>query len=125
MASQPTSPVPQVPAKHTHYVSIENGVIHPAMTYPSGYEDEHPTEWRPATVSEVKKYKAGSESTVTVQPVQLSDVENVTPSTIKLADEDPVLPEIVNPAAPAAPAAAVVPPAAPTPAPAFGGTKSE
>lgn len=47
-------------SKHTHYRSLANGVIYPALM-PSGedkhgtptfYQDEHPTEWQGATAEE-------------------------------------------------------------------------
>lgn len=112
MAQQPTSVQP----KHSHYVS-ENGSIHPAMTYPSGYEDEHPGEWRPASRAEIQKYKAGAagHDTVVIQPLDLDAVTDAAPvashpNTLKLADED---------ASPVEIAAPVVVPAAAVPAPAM------
>lgn len=47
-------------AKHTHYRSLSNGIIYPAMQSigedQNGrsifYQDEHPTEWQPASEAE-------------------------------------------------------------------------
>lgn len=44
-------------AKHSHYRSLANGIIYPAMTSTGVdrdgnaiyYQDEHPTEWQPAS----------------------------------------------------------------------------
>lgn len=51
---------------HSHYVSLANGLISPAMSYPSGYEDNHPNEWRPATQREVAIYRASNGKAVPV-----------------------------------------------------------
>lgn len=32
-------------ARFNFYRSKNNGVVYPAMTFPSGYEDKHPNEW--------------------------------------------------------------------------------
>lgn len=75
-------------AKHTHYVSNSNNCIYPAMDMPDGYEDEHPEEWRPATASEVDKYKNG-ESAVELKELPLAPVSvaPVTPTTLTLQPE--------------------------------------
>lgn len=90
--------------KHTHYVSMMNDGIYQALSSPSGYEDEHPDEFRPATPDEIAKYKAGAES-VKIEHIDLSESEVVeqeraSPMSLKLADEDPEVP----------PAPAAVPP---------------
>ena len=95
-------------AKHTHYVSNQNSTIHPAMTAPAGYEDEHPSEWRPATASEIRAYHEGADSVsdeVADNSVPIA-AESMTPRTLKLEDGDvaeaPVVPAIPPPAAKAA-----------------------
>ena len=102
--------------KHTHYVSLENGVIHPALTHPSGYEDQFPAEWRPATAAEVDRYRAGSErgntASVSLDAVVI-DPALQTPGTIELAPDPPAPPPpspvqeapTIPPAVPPAPAA--------------------
>jgi len=118
--TEPTSVQP----KHTHYVSLENGCIHPAMTSPAGYEDEHTTEWRPATAGEIQRYVDGADRTEAYAPVPLQpDAERTaiaTPTTLTLASDDetnaPVGVQIVNPSAqqiPAPPAPPVAPPPPP------------
>jgi hypothetical protein len=93
-APQRTVQAPQ-PPKRTHYVSLHNHVIYPAMTSPSGWEDEHPEDWRPASPDEVAKYKAGND-TIKIEAVDLSADETdsrpeaALPHTIELAEEDPV-----------------------------------
>ncbi|MCJ7409508.1 hypothetical protein LPQ06_28350 [Klebsiella pneumoniae] len=99
-------------AKHAYYVSLENGVIYPAMTSPAGYEDEHPSEYRPATQEEVDAYKNGADTTrpyAQAQQVEASR-EVAVPRAIRLEDE----PGEVVPAAPLVPPppAFVVPPSA-------------
>lgn len=127
--TEPTSVQP----KHTHYVSLENGCIHPALTSPAGYEDEHTTEWRPATQAEIQRYlagAAGADRTEAYQPVPLGidpvRTEAATPSSLTLADDDDegaqLGVQIVQPVAPVAPPppAALnpaVPPAPPAPLP--------
>lgn len=120
--TEPTS-TPQ--PKHTHYVSLENGCIHPALTSPAGYEDEHTTEWRPATQAEIQRYHAGTERTEAYVPVDLRDAaaertEQATPSTLTLADDTdtPLGVEIVQPVPtpvppPGQPLATTPPPPAP------------
>jgi hypothetical protein len=104
--------------KYSHYVSLENGGIYPAMTSPSGYEDQHLTEWRGANPAEVEKYLRG-ETAVDVSPLPISPSPVFplsSPTTLQLAPEDPAPP--IAPAPPAAPVqpiaeAPIVPPAAP------------
>ena len=92
---QRTVQAPQ-PAKHTHYVSLSNHVIYPAMSSPSGWEDEHPEDWRPASPDEIAKYKAGID-TIKIEAIDLSADETdappaaALPHTIELAEEDPVV----------------------------------
>ncbi len=96
--TQPTA----VPPKHQYYVSLSNDGIYPALSSPSGYEDEHPSEYRAATASEVEEYKAGVEAVV-IKPLPVDyDQLGVTasPATIQLAPEPPV--DIVPPAPPLA-----------------------
>lgn len=98
-------------AKHTHYVSLENGVIYPAMTSPAGYEDEHPSEYRPATQEEVDAYKSGADTTRPYARAQVElSSEAAVPRAIRLEDE----PSEAAPAAPLVPPppAFVVPPSA-------------
>lgn len=101
--AQKTPQVPQ-PAKRSHYVSMSNDGIYPAMTSPSGFEDEHPEDWRPASPEEIAKFKAGAES-VRIQAVDLSAGESdlrpeaALPEVIRLADEDePVVVSNIPPA---------------------------
>lgn len=98
--------------KSTHYVSLHNNGIYPAMAGGAeGYEDEHPTEWRRANQDEIERYVRG-EVDVQVVPIALSaavapDIAPQ-PTAVVLAPEDPVVenpaPTIVAPA-PAAPIA--------------------
>lgn len=116
--TEPTSVQP----KHTHYVSLENGCIHPALTSPAGYEDEHTTEWRPATASEIQRYvdSAGRATTEAYTPVPLTAdparTAEAVPSTLTLADEDNVGVQLAPPPPSNVPEAAVVP-TTPPPAP--------
>lgn len=121
--SEPTAPtVPRV-AAHSHYVSLQNDTIYPAMTYPVGYEDDHPNEYRVATAAEIKRLKAGKDS-VSISPLPTEPVDaapNVAaPAMIQLAEEDEAPPP---PAATPPPPPAVT--AVPPPPPALGGTKTE
>lgn len=114
--SQPiTTPEP----KHSHYVSIENDGIYPALSSPSGYEDEHPSEYRAATAAEIEKYKRGAETVVErALPVDLLPVSVASPTSITLAPEPPVaITPFAGPAAPPAAVAAPMPPPAPAPGP--------
>ena len=116
--TEPTSVQP----KHTHYVSLENGCIHPALTSPAGYEDEHTTEWRPATAAEIQRYEStgGQARTEAYTPVPLTAdaarTAEATPSSLVLSDEAPAaLGTELAPPPPSgvqeAPLAAPVPPA--------------
>ena len=120
--------------RHPLYVSIQNGTIHRAMTSPSGYEDEHPEDWRPATLGEREQYLAGVDNVngnPQPQPIALFDAAGnvATPTSLTLqADDAPLGIEIQTPA-PIVPAAPPLPPvtpvhthanAAPAPAPADG-----
>jgi hypothetical protein len=93
MAAQRTPQVPQ-PPKRSHYVSMHNSGIYPAMTSPPGWEDEHPEDWRPASPEEVAKFKAGIDS-VKIEAIDLTPDESDTPPeaalphAIQLAAEDP------------------------------------
>lgn len=96
--------VTQAAPKSTHYVSLHNNVIHPAMTSPAGYEDQHPTEWRPATATEIGRFKSGEHSVLDIQPLSLSPAEaeprSAVPETITLApDTDTALPNVELPLA--------------------------
>jgi len=92
-------------AKHTHYVSNQNSSIHPAMTAPAGYEDEHPSEWRPATAAEIRAYHEGADlvSDEVVDSALPIAPESMTPRTLKLEGDDvaeaPVMSAIPPPAA--------------------------
>ena len=109
-------------AKHTHYVSLTNGAIHPAMTSPAGYEDQHLTEWRPATHTEIQRYLSGSVETLDVSPLPLESLAPSSPTTLQLEPEDPAAPAGPAPVftpAPPAPAIGELPPvSAPAIAPA-------
>lgn len=115
MANKP-APV----ALHTHYVSIHNGVVYPAMTSPEGHEDNNPSDWRPATPQEIEAYLAGDRQVdVSPLPVDVSaPVESAaSPSSLRLEDGPPTAVQeapVVPPVAPPPPA-----PAIPTPAPAI------
>lgn len=93
--------------KHTHYVSMENGAIYPALTSPSGYEDEHPAEYRPATQAEIEQYQRGNDSARPFEHATPQPVEIELPRTIQLATE-----ELPAPSESPAPAPAVPPPPA-------------
>lgn len=107
--------------KFTHYVSLHNNGIYPAMSGGAeGYEDEHPSEWRRANQDEIERYVRG-EADVQVVPIALSAaVAPVAPQpvSVQLAPEDPAeanpAPTIVAPvvAAPVAEAPVVAPAAA-------------
>lgn len=105
-------------AKHPFYVSMDNGIVYPAMTSPAGYEDEHPSEWRPANSFEIEQYKSGKANVGTPAPVPVDlPPPAATPSTIQLAD-DPVQEAPLASAIPGAPAPAIPPaPFTPPPAP--------
>jgi hypothetical protein len=87
-------------AKHTHYRSLANGIIYPAMTStgedrhgnPVFYQDEHPTEWQPATAAEY---------------AEQCRRENLL---ARRADVIDVSPTPTAPLAPPAPATGIVPP---------------
>lgn len=122
----------------THYVSLTNGGIYPAMTSPLGHEDANPADWRAANPDEVQRYEQG-QLEVDVSPIQLGDAAPAaltaiaTPAALTLADDDvvvppappvsaapvaeaPVVSATVNIPAPPAPTAApapIAPPAAP------------
>lgn len=53
------NPGPKKPNLHSHYVSVGNGCVYPALTSEPGYEDRNPAEWRPATADEVERFNAG------------------------------------------------------------------
>lgn len=82
-----------VQPKRSHYVSMHNNVIYPAMSSPAGFEDEHPEDYRPASPEEIAKYKAGRD-VVVVEEIDLSDVVTAeapvlsSPSSIRLQDDD-------------------------------------
>lgn len=121
--------------RHPLYVSIQNGAIQQAMSSPSGYEDEHPEDWRPATFAEREQYLAGVDNiNGNAQPQELpqfgaEQATNVaTPAALTLAPDDPVPVEIQQPVRtgfPVSPAPAysrsepvpVLEPAPPAPAP--------
>lgn len=121
--TQPTVLLP----KHTHYVSIENDGIYPALSSPSGYEDEHPGEYRPATAAEIEKYKRGAEGVVQKPlPVDSGLVGIAAPATIKLADEAlpiDIVPPAMAPGGSVSPLPSAVPP--PPPPTGFANNKPE
>lgn len=82
--------------KHTHYVSLGNNVIYPAMRNLPGYEDDNPAEWRVASADEIERFKKGENKgrTAASGEVQLhaAPVAQAAPSSIKLADEEPAPP---------------------------------
>ena len=111
--------------KHTHYVSLDNGSIHPALTSPSAYEDQHPAEWRPATTAEIEVYNASrGVATANIQPIVLSgvvDTNHSSPNTLQL-DPEPLLAPAPAPHSPVQEAplhTPVAPAPAPAPAPAI------
>ena len=120
--------------RHPLYVSIQNGTIHRAMASPSGYEDEHPEDWRPATLAEREQYVAGVDNingNPQPAPIPLFDATGsvATPQTLTLQADDPVPGSIVTP--PSAPAAPPLQPVVPVqthanaaPAPAVDGALS-
>lgn len=79
--------------KHTHYVSHGNGHIYPSMRNLPGYEDDNPSDWRPASADEIERFKSGQMRAAKdpVGTVQLADPLPMvaTPAAIKLAPEDP------------------------------------
>ena len=80
---------------HSHYVSLENSVIQPAMSYPSGYEDEHLNEWRPATATEINRYLAGEDRVAATSgfPSMPSEAPTASaPASVKMASDDPAPP---------------------------------
>lgn len=82
--------------KCSHYVSLSNHRIYPAMRNVPGFEDDNPIDWRPATADEVQMYKNGEQPKFAPAgaPVQLdAPAPAAAPSTIQLADEDPAEPE--------------------------------
>lgn len=104
--------------RHPIYVSIQNGVIQHAMSSPSGYEDEHPEDWRPATHAEREQFLAGIADNVNgqAQPAPLplgASSEALQPTTLTLQADDPMPVDIVAPVAPAPVAAAPIAPAVP------------
>lgn len=100
MANQP---------RFTHYVSLQNGGIYAAMTYPPGYEDDHPNDYRPATKAELELYNNGitqipnATDELAVQPLDSEPPQIAAPSVIRLQPEDPVPPAPTD-AIPPAPA---------------------
>lgn len=103
-------------SKHTHFVSLSNNCIYPAMTSPEGYELDHPTEYRAATHAEIQQYKRGHDSVEVFELPALSAepaAESVSPTTLQLADDDDDAPAPVVFIAPApiAPAPVAIPPA--------------
>lgn len=98
-------------ARHTHYVSLHNNTIHPAMTYPPGFQDANPKDWRPATHAEIERYKAGKDA-LEVLPLAFGtpgEASVASPKTLQLSDDEPVVP--VTPPAPSIPEAPVLEPA--------------
>lgn len=112
--------------RHPLYVSIQNGAIQQAMSSPSGYEDEHPEDWRPATFAEREQFLAGVDNIAgNPQPMQLPQfaaTEQATPSSLTMApdDDEPVV--IIAPVIVPPPPAPAIVPSAPPPAPAAAGT---
>jgi hypothetical protein len=112
--------------RHTHYVSLHNNTIHPALTSPAGFEDANPKDWRAATHAEIQQYLGGHDS-LEVRPLPLTGIPGgsealLNPRSLKLAEDDPepVDQAPVYPAVAAmpqdVPEAPVLPPVAP-PAP--------
>lgn len=93
MSNQQTKAAPA--ARFTHYVSLHNGGIYPAMTSPAGYEDDHLNDFRPATKAEIEAYKNGAESiapqAAELAPESLSEATPsvASPSVIQLQPDDP------------------------------------
>jgi hypothetical protein len=103
----------------SHYVSMANGRIYPAMRAASaGYEDVHPDEWRPATPTEIRSFKNGVLDTDTRKVATLSETVALpaSPGSIRLADDDDDGAVKTDPETPVVPAPLSIPPA---PAPAL------
>jgi hypothetical protein len=81
--------------KNTHYVSLINGHVYPAMRNLPGYEDDNLADWRPASAAEIERFNAGDMKPARdpVGTVQLAAPLPVTatPSQLTLAPEDPVV----------------------------------
>lgn len=114
------APTP-VRAKYTHYVSNPTGAIHIAMSSPAGYEDEHPQEWRPATRSEIERFKTGVDM-IDMEPVSIDEAfagaetaGAYQPQSLRLEPEPPVAAAPLPPVqiVPPGPAPVAAPPAAP------------
>ncbi len=111
----------------THYVSLTNGGIYPAMTAPLGHEDANPADWRAATPQEIQRYQQGQQA-VDVSPIHLGESPIVpaglsTPAALTLAADDappvaPVVPVAPIAEAPVVSASVSIPSPAPTAAPA-------
>lgn len=103
MSNDKKSPEP----RHTHYVSLSNNGVYPAMRSPSGFEDDNPKSWRPANSHEIQLYKEGKPllTEVTGDEIDIADEAplRAAPAALKLADDEPAAP------------AAFVPPSIPTP----------
>ena len=77
---------------HTHYVSLSHKSVYPAMSYPEGYEDMHPEDYRPANAAEIAAYKNHGIDRVQLDPSELppepvSAVPLSTPTVLTLADD--------------------------------------
>lgn len=55
--------------KHKFYVSLVNGGVYAAMTHPAGYEDDNPSEWRPASQADLSDVSA-TQTAPTPPPVR-------------------------------------------------------
>lgn len=93
-----------MPSKHAFYRSLGNGVIYPAMQSMGEdqngkslyYQDEHPTEWQPASEEDYKEQCRREDLLA-----RRNDVLDVTPTVVAVAAPAP------------APAVGLVPPPAP------------
>lgn len=97
-------------AKATHYVSLSNHRVYPALRNLPGFEDDNPGDWRIANAAEIEAYLRGD--AVALKPtgeVQLSQpiLQPAAPTTIQLAPEEPATQD--PPPAPAAALSGVAP----------------
>lgn len=84
-------------AKASHYVSLGNGRVYPALRNVPGFEDDNPGDWRVANADEIAAYERGDAPLP--QPtgeVQLSQpvAQPASPATIQLAPEPTDPPQV-------------------------------
>lgn len=96
-------PRTQTGPKRTHYVSMHNDVIYPAMSAPAGWEDEHPEDYRPATPEEIARYQSGQHllkiEQIDLSPAAMDEAPaSASPTTLRLMEDDPPVDDIPPPA---------------------------